>query len=69
MHPFRAAGVDAHALGADHVLRRVHVVDEGQRHLVDVGALVRQVLAVLAPDGGGGGRGAHPRWTRRAARK
>ena len=47
----RAILVDSDALRADHLVRLVHAVDEGQRHLVDVEALVRQILAVLAAEG------------------
>ena len=62
--------VDGHTLLADLLVRGLHVVDEGQRHLVDVRALVGQVAAVLAA-GGVRGRVAHeprgrpagvPRW-------
>ena len=52
----RAELVDRHAIGAGHLVRRIHVVDEGQRDLVDVGALPRQVAAVLAALSGDDGR-------------
>ena len=53
MHMYAAAHVHmcsghvhvAQAVGAG---SRLGLVDEGQRHLVDVSALVRQVLAVFA---------------------
>ena len=54
----RAVLVDGHTLRALLLVGRVHVVDEGQRHLIDVGALVGQVAAELAA-GSARGRVAH----------
>eukprot|EP00964_Phaeocystis_antarctica_P157089 scaffold127092_cov30-Phaeocystis_antarctica.AAC.1 len=50
--------VDRDTLGPSHLVRDVHVVDKGERHLVDVGALPRQEAAILRPLGwhNGGGR-------------
>ena len=45
--------IDSHALGADLLVRLLEAVDKGQRHLVDIGALVGQVLAPLATKGRG----------------
>ena len=55
--------VDADALGPDLFICGLHIIDKGQRarHLIHIGPLVRQVLAVLGTQCSHGGRVRH-RW-------